>query len=55
MNLQYFMLNVITIVIVKISNSDEIVGGYNPLQWKSVKSCKSTKDNFIYYLKIGRI
>jgi hypothetical protein len=37
-----------TIVIVKISNSEKIVGGYNPLQWESVKSYKSTRDSFIY-------
>ncbi|RIA83789.1 hypothetical protein C1645_809064 [Glomus cerebriforme] len=37
-----------TIIIVKISNSDQIVGGFNPLFWDSSYSWKSTKDSFIF-------
>jgi hypothetical protein len=41
-----------TIVIAKIINSEQIVGGYNPLDWKPVYSYngyfKSTKDSFIF-------
>ncbi|RIA86393.1 hypothetical protein C1645_829361 [Glomus cerebriforme] len=40
-----------TIVIVKISNSEQIVGGYNPLQWDSNNAFKSTKDSFIFSSK----
>ncbi|EXX73781.1 hypothetical protein RirG_057280 [Rhizophagus irregularis DAOM 197198w] len=37
-----------TVVVVKISNSEQIVGGYNPLFLDSSNSCKSTKDSFIF-------
>ncbi|POG80912.1 hypothetical protein GLOIN_2v1471154 [Rhizophagus irregularis DAOM 181602=DAOM 197198] len=37
-----------TIVIVKIKNSEQIVGGYNPLSWDSSGIDKSTKDSFIF-------
>ncbi|PKK79390.1 hypothetical protein RhiirC2_842659 [Rhizophagus irregularis] len=37
-----------TIVIVKISNSEKIVGGYNPLKWDSSNQNKSTIDSYIY-------
>ncbi|RIA83792.1 hypothetical protein C1645_742809 [Glomus cerebriforme] len=37
-----------TIVIVKISNSEQIVGGYNPLFWDLSSSWKSTNDSFIF-------
>ncbi|RGB22855.1 hypothetical protein C1646_775419 [Rhizophagus diaphanus] len=37
-----------TIVIVKIKNSEQIIGGYNPLFWDSSNSVKSTKDSFIF-------
>jgi len=37
-----------TIVVVKIANSEQIVGGYNPLFWESGHSNKSTKDSFIF-------
>ncbi|RIA86385.1 hypothetical protein C1645_878693 [Glomus cerebriforme] len=40
-----------TIVIVKISNSEQIIGGYNPLQWDSNCEYKSTKDGFIFSSK----
>ncbi|GES81027.1 BTB/POZ domain-containing protein [Rhizophagus clarus] len=37
-----------TIVVVKIKNSEQIVGGYNPLSWDSSNSNKSTKDSFLF-------
>jgi hypothetical protein len=37
-----------TIVIVKVTNSEQIVGGYNPLQWNSSIAWKSTNDSFLY-------
>ncbi|RIA84001.1 hypothetical protein C1645_832940, partial [Glomus cerebriforme] len=37
-----------TIVIVKIENSEHIVGGYNPLSWDSSNTFKSTCDSFIF-------
>ncbi|RIA97532.1 hypothetical protein C1645_813944 [Glomus cerebriforme] len=37
-----------TITIAKIKNSEHIVGGYNPLQWDSSDTHKSTKDSFIF-------
>ncbi|RIA85042.1 hypothetical protein C1645_782783 [Glomus cerebriforme] len=40
-----------TIVIAKINNSEQIYGGYNPLQWDSSDSYKSTKNSFIFSFK----
>jgi hypothetical protein len=40
-----------TIVIAKIKNSEQIVGGYNPLEWDSNNNHKSTKDSFIFSFK----
>ncbi|GBB89069.1 hypothetical protein RclHR1_15720003 [Rhizophagus clarus] len=37
-----------TIIIVKIKNSDQIVGGYNPLSWNSSNKYKFTCDSFIF-------
>ncbi|GBC06586.1 hypothetical protein RclHR1_06940003 [Rhizophagus clarus] len=37
-----------TIVIVKITNSEQIIGGYNPLFWDSSNGYKSTRDSFIF-------
>ncbi|EXX75066.1 BTB/POZ domain-containing protein [Rhizophagus irregularis DAOM 181602=DAOM 197198] len=37
-----------TIVVVKITNSEQIVGGYNPLKWDSSNSRKQTNDSFIF-------
>ncbi|RIA97531.1 hypothetical protein C1645_801737 [Glomus cerebriforme] len=36
------------IVIVKIKNSEQIVGGYNPLFWSSDNNDMPTKDSFIF-------
>ncbi|RGB37546.1 hypothetical protein C1646_694587 [Rhizophagus diaphanus] len=40
-----------TITIVKVKNSNEILGGYNPIEWKNdynVGSYGTTKDSFIF-------
>ncbi|GBC07287.1 hypothetical protein RclHR1_07360010 [Rhizophagus clarus] len=37
-----------SIVIVKIANSEQIVGGYNPLYWDSISGWLSTADSFIF-------
>ncbi|GBB87679.1 hypothetical protein RclHR1_14160005 [Rhizophagus clarus] len=37
-----------TIVIAKVANSDEIIGGYNPVSWDSTNTWKSTKNSFIF-------
>ncbi|RIA84233.1 hypothetical protein C1645_808873 [Glomus cerebriforme] len=37
-----------TIVVVKLANSEQIVGGYNPLVWDSTQNYKSTRDSFIF-------
>ncbi|RIA82799.1 hypothetical protein C1645_834779 [Glomus cerebriforme] len=37
-----------TIVIVKVANSKQIVGGYNPLSWDSSNKWISTYDSFVF-------
>jgi len=37
-----------TIVVAKVNNSEQIVGGYNPLLWDKSNSYKSTEDSFIF-------
>ncbi|RGB30656.1 hypothetical protein C1646_710920 [Rhizophagus diaphanus] len=37
-----------TLVIVKIANSNQIVGGYNPLSWDNSSGWKSNYDSFIF-------
>jgi hypothetical protein len=37
-----------TITVVKIKNSEQIVGGYNPLFWDSSSGCMTTKKSFIF-------
>ncbi|GBC01430.1 hypothetical protein RclHR1_04190014 [Rhizophagus clarus] len=46
-----------TIVVIKISNhANQIVGGYNPLQWDSSDRFMSTRDSFIFSFKtIGEV
>ena len=34
-----------------MEDSDEILGGYNPIKWKSVKCWDNTKDSFIFSFK----
>ncbi|PKB94036.1 hypothetical protein RhiirA5_439710, partial [Rhizophagus irregularis] len=38
-----------TIVVAKIENSEQIVGGYNPLYWNSSNCNMSIIDSFIYF------
>ncbi|GBB88676.1 hypothetical protein RclHR1_15230001 [Rhizophagus clarus] len=37
-----------TITIVKVKDSNEILGGYNPIMWKSDRIFGNTKDSFIF-------
>ncbi|GBC06509.1 hypothetical protein RclHR1_06890013 [Rhizophagus clarus] len=40
-----------TILIIKVKDSTEILGGYNPIIWKSDNSWGATKDSFIFSFK----
>ncbi|RGB34437.1 hypothetical protein C1646_760576 [Rhizophagus diaphanus] len=40
-----------TVTIIKVKNSNEILGGYNPMAWKSVSSLDYTKESFIFSFK----
>ncbi|GBC27034.2 carbohydrate-binding module family 13 protein [Rhizophagus irregularis DAOM 181602=DAOM 197198] len=40
-----------TITIIKVKDSNEILGGYNPIEWKSDSSYGITKDSFIFSFK----
>ncbi|EXX56989.1 BTB/POZ domain-containing protein [Rhizophagus irregularis DAOM 181602=DAOM 197198] len=40
-----------TIVILKIPNSEQILGGYNPLQWDSSNTEKHTRESFLFSFK----
>ncbi|RIB25590.1 hypothetical protein C2G38_2165487 [Gigaspora rosea] len=45
-----------TIVVMKVKDTDEILGGYNPIQWDSaINGFVSCKDSFIFSLKNGNI
>ncbi|RHZ49359.1 hypothetical protein Glove_522g32 [Diversispora epigaea] len=47
-----------TVVIIKVKETDEILGGYNPLMWdntKNVDTYMQTKDSFIFSLKNDNI
>ncbi len=33
---------------IKVANSQQIVGGYNPFSWGSSNTYKSTKDSFVF-------
>ncbi|EXX71411.1 hypothetical protein GLOIN_2v1784502 [Rhizophagus irregularis DAOM 181602=DAOM 197198] len=37
-----------TIIVVKIEETNQIVGGYNPLDWEGSDICKNTQDSFIF-------
>ncbi|RHZ86340.1 hypothetical protein Glove_52g146 [Diversispora epigaea] len=50
----------VTIVVAKVSGTDEIVGGYNPLAWDNATNSQrgsemKTNDSFIFSLKNGNI
>ncbi len=36
-----------TIVVAKVKNSEQIVGGYNPLVWDKSNQYKSKRDGFL--------
>ncbi len=40
-----------TVTIIKVKDSSEILGGYNPIAWKSDGGYSSTKDSFIFSFK----
>jgi hypothetical protein len=40
-----------TITFIKVKETDEILGGYNPIIWKSNNSWGETKDSFIFSFK----
>ncbi|EXX76347.1 uncharacterized protein OCT59_021154 [Rhizophagus irregularis] len=40
-----------TVTIVKLKGSNEILGGYNPIEWKSEGCYSVTKDSFIFSFK----
>jgi hypothetical protein len=40
-----------TVVIVKVKGSDKILGGYNPIEWKSAGGYSNAKDSFIFSFK----
>jgi hypothetical protein len=44
-----------TVTIVKVMSSSEILGGYNPLEWKSNGSYGTTTDSFIFSFNNNRI
>ncbi|CAB4430235.1 unnamed protein product [Rhizophagus irregularis] len=41
-----------TVTIAKVKDSNEILGGYNPLEWKSVDRYSNTYDSFIFSFNI---
>jgi hypothetical protein len=44
-----------TVTIVKVKDSNEILGGYNSIEWKSSGYFKATKDSFIFSFDNGTI
>src|ERR1043165_3029910 len=40
-----------TLTVVKVEGSSEILGGYNPIEWKSDKCWGITKNSFIFSFK----
>ncbi|RHZ86043.1 hypothetical protein Glove_55g61 [Diversispora epigaea] len=44
-----------TIVIAKVTGTDEILGGYNPLAWDNSNTSLETNDSFIFSLKNDNI
>ncbi|GBB96936.1 hypothetical protein RclHR1_02880002 [Rhizophagus clarus] len=40
-----------TVTFIKIKETEEIIGGYNPLEWKSSSDYIKTKDSFIFSFK----
>ncbi|GBC27290.2 carbohydrate-binding module family 13 protein [Rhizophagus irregularis DAOM 181602=DAOM 197198] len=44
-----------TVTIVKVKDSNEILGGYNPAEWRSDNEYGTTKDSFMFSFINGRI
>ncbi|CAB4417835.1 unnamed protein product [Rhizophagus irregularis] len=44
-----------TVTIIKVEDSNEILGGYNPVEWRSDESFGTTKDSFIFSFTNDRI
>ncbi|CAB4437660.1 unnamed protein product [Rhizophagus irregularis] len=42
-----------TVTIIKLKGSNEILGGYNPIEWKSEGSYSVTKDSFIFSFNVS--
>jgi hypothetical protein len=42
-----------TVTIIKVKGNNQILGGYNPIEWKSDCSYGTTKDSFIFSFKNG--
>jgi hypothetical protein len=42
-----------TVSIIKVKDSNEILGGYNPVRWKSIPCYSITEDSFIFSFKNG--
>ncbi|EXX63198.1 uncharacterized protein OCT59_025382 [Rhizophagus irregularis] len=40
-----------TVTFIKVKETQEILGGYNPLKWESSSSRGQTKDSFIFFFK----
>ena len=40
-----------TVSIIKVKDSNEILGGYNPIAWSSAGGFSTTKDSFIFSFK----
>uniref|UniRef100_U9UMF4 TLDc domain-containing protein n=1 Tax=Rhizophagus irregularis (strain DAOM 181602 / DAOM 197198 / MUCL 43194) TaxID=747089 RepID=U9UMF4_RHIID len=40
-----------TVTFIKVKGKDEILGGYNPIIWKSFGGCGKTMDSFIFSFK----
>ncbi|EXX73081.1 hypothetical protein RirG_063440 [Rhizophagus irregularis DAOM 197198w] len=44
-----------TVTFIKVKETEEILGGYNPLKWESSGGWCKTKDSFIFSFKIDNI
>jgi hypothetical protein len=42
-----------TITVIKVKDSNEILGGYNPIEWRSDNKYGNTKDSFIFSFNNG--
>ena len=51
LRLKNFMKFVIINLILKVKGSNEILGGYNPIAWRSNFTYGTTKDSFIFSFK----